>query len=83
MNPRYIRLRPDMSVEEAIRYLRAQARTPIEVIYYAYVLDYDEKLLGVASFRELLLASPDKRVREIMKTDTVSVNEAMDRESLA
>lgn len=83
MNPRYIRLRPDMSVEEAIRYLRAQARTPIETIYYTYVLDYDQKLLGVVSFRELLLAAPDKRVREIMKTDLVTVDEEMDREALS
>jgi magnesium transporter len=83
MNPRYIRLRPDMSVEEAIRYLRAQARTPIEIIYYLYVLDYDEKLLGVVSFRELLLAAPDKSVRAIMKVDLVTVDEEMDRESLA
>lgn len=83
MNPRYIRLRPDMSVEEAIRYLRAQARTPIEVIYYTYVLDYDQKLLGVTSFRELLLASPDKRVREIMGTDLITVPEEMDREQVS
>jgi magnesium transporter len=83
MNPRYIRLRPDMSVEEAIRYLRAQARTPVEAIYYAYVLDYDQKLLGVVSFRELLLAAPDKRVREMMVTDTVTVPEEMDQEKVS
>lgn len=83
MNPRYIRLRPDMSVEEAIRYLRAQARTPVEAIYYAYVLDYDQRLLGVVSFRELLLATPDKRVREMMKTDLVTVPEEMDQEKLS
>lgn len=83
MNPRYIRLRPDMSVEEAIRYLRAQARTPIETIYYAYVLDYDSTLLGVVSFRELLLASPVKSVREIMKTELVTVHDETDRESLS
>jgi magnesium transporter len=64
MNPRYFRLRPDMSVEEAIRYLRAQARTPVETIYYAYVLDYEQKLLGVVSFRELLLARPEEMDRE-------------------
>ena len=83
MNPRYIRLRPEMSVEEAIRYMRAQAKTPIETIYYAYVLDYDQKLLGVVSFRELMLGTPDKYVREIMKTDLVTVPEEMDREELA
>jgi magnesium transporter len=83
MNPRYFRLRPDMSVEEAIRYLRAQARTPVETIYYAYVLDYEQKLLGVVSFRELLLARPDKRVREIMKDELVTVPEEMDREAVS
>ncbi len=83
MNPRYFRLRPDMSVEEAIRYLRAQARTPVETIYYAYVLDYEQKLQGVVSFRELLLARPDKRVREIMIEELVTVPEEMDREKVS
>jgi magnesium transporter len=83
MNPRYFRLRPDMSVEEAIRYLRAQARTPVETIYYAYVLDYDQKLLGIVSFRELLLARPDKKVREMMTEEIVTIPEEMDREQIA
>jgi magnesium transporter len=74
-----------MEVEEAIRYLRAQARTPVETIYYAYVIDHEQKLLGIVSFRELLLAAPNKYVREIMKTgeDLVTVPEEMDREALA
>jgi len=83
MNPRYVRLRPDMSVEEAIRYLRAQARTPIETIYYAYVLDYDSTILGVVSFRSLLLATPSKSMREIMKTDLVTVHDETDRETVS
>jgi magnesium transporter len=83
MNPRYIRLRPDMLVEEAIRYLRAQARTPVETIYYAYVVDSEQKLCGVVSFRELLLSLPSKHVREIMKTDLVMLPEEMDREEIS
>src|SRR5690606_16177811 len=55
MNSRYFRLRPEMSVDEAIRYLRAQARTATETIYYAYVLDHEQKLLGATSFRELFI----------------------------
>src|SRR6266436_1267582 len=38
MNPRYARLRPDMSVDEAITYLRRQARERLETIYYVYVV---------------------------------------------
>jgi magnesium transporter len=82
MSSRYIRLRPDMSVEEAIRYLRAQAKTPIESIYYCYVLDSEQKLLGTVSFRELFLAAPEKRVRDIMKVDLVTLPEDMDQEEV-
>src|SRR5207249_3029819 len=37
MNPRYARLRPDMSVDEAITYLRRQARERLEAIYAPYL----------------------------------------------
>ena len=66
MNPRYARLRPNMTVDEAISYLRKQARERLETIYYVYVLDEQQHLLGVVSFRELFAAQPDKRVRDIM-----------------
>lgn len=54
MNIRYVRLRPTMSVEEALKYLRAQTLSNIETIYYAYVLSNDQKLIGVVSLRQLL-----------------------------
>lgn len=83
MNPQYIRLRPDMRADEAIRYLRAQARTQIETIYYAYVLDSEQKLKGVVSFRDLLLAPSEKTVAEIMVQDFASIPEEMDREEVS
>jgi len=83
MNPEYFRLRPDMTADEAIRYLRAQARTRVESIYYAYVLDAEQMLLGVVSFRDLLLAPADKTVRDIMVRDIVSIPEEMDGEDIA
>lgn len=83
MNPQYLRLRPEMTAEGAIRYLRAQARTPIETIYYAYVIDQEQKLIGVISFRDLLLASPQKSVQEIMTQDFLSAKEDTDQEEVA
>ena len=53
MNTRFARLRPEMTVDEAIAYLRKQGRQQVETIYYCYVLDADQRLLGVVSFREL------------------------------
>ena len=83
MNPRYMRLRPDISVEVAIRYLRRQAIRGIEVIDYAYVLAPDMRLLGVISFRELFAAPPERLVRDIMHTDLVIVTEETDQEAVA
>jgi magnesium transporter len=71
-----------MTVDEAIAYLRRQAEQ-VETIHYAYVLDSDQHLLGIAPLRRLMSASRDQRVREVMRTDFVSASEEMDQEALA
>ena len=83
MNPRYARLRPDMSVDEAISYLRRQTRDGLETVYYVYVLDAEQHLLGVVSFRDLFSAPPEKRVRDVMSTEVVTVPEDMDQEAVS
>jgi magnesium transporter len=83
MNPRYARVRPEMTVDEALKYLRIQARERAETIYYTYVLDDEQRLLGVISFRDLFGAPPDRRVRDVMQTDVVSVTEDMDQEAVS
>jgi magnesium transporter len=83
MSPRFARVRPDMRIDEAVRYLQKQAREHLETIYYAYALDSEQKLAGVCSFRELFAASPDKTVRDVMHTDPVVVREDMDQEAVA
>jgi magnesium transporter len=72
-----------MTVEDAIRYVRRQAQDRLETIYYVYVLDHEQRLLGVVSFRELLLAPGPKPVREVMQTDVITVPEEMDQEAVA
>jgi magnesium transporter len=83
MNPRFARLRPDATVDEAISYLRRQARGRLESIYNVYVLDERQRLLGVVSFRDLFTASPDKLVRDIMQTDVVTVRETEHQEAVS
>lgn len=83
MSPRYVRLRPDMSVDEALVYLRRQARRPIETINYGYVLDPNQVLLGVVSFRDLLLEPGSKLVSDIMTTEVVAVSESLDQEEVS
>ena len=83
MNPRYARLRPDMTVDEAISYLRRQARDVLESIYYGYVIGDNQVLAGVVSFRELFAADPSRRVREVMQTDIIVAREDQDQEVLS
>jgi len=84
MNPRYARLRPEMTVDEALRYLREQTRAQVETIYYAYVLDRAQRLQGAVSLRELFSAQSYKRVSEIMVTgdDLAFVRESQDQEEV-
>jgi len=83
MSPRYARLRPDMRVDEAVTYLRRQARRPIETISYFYVLEQDQKLLGVVSLRDLFLEHESRLISEIMHSDVVSVLEETNQEDVS
>ncbi len=85
MNSRFARLRPEMTVEAAIRYLRAQTRSDVETIYYAYVLDNSQHLLGVVSLRLLFTSRPEKQIQEIMMTgkDLVTLPDTMDQEEIS
>ncbi len=83
MNPRFPRIRPDASVREAISYLRKQAQVNLESLYYCYVLDQSQHLLGIISFRDLIIAKETDTVRSRMRTDVVSVNEKMNQVNVA
>ena len=83
MSPRFARVRSSMTVDEAIRYVRRQARDRLEAIYYVYALDAEQRLQGVVSFRELLTAPGDRPIHEVMRTDVITVPETMDDEAVA
>lgn len=85
MSSRFARVRPEMKVDEAISYLRRQAVSSIEpeTIYYVYVLDAQQRLLGVVSFRDLFAAPSDRAVSEVMNTEVVRVREELDQEAVA
>lgn len=82
MSTRFARVRPSMRVDEALLYLRRQAREHLETIYYVYVLDQEQHLLGVASLRELFTAPPDSTVKDVMRDAVISVTENMDQEAV-
>lgn len=82
MTSEYIALRDSMSVEEVLRFLR-RAAPDAEQVYYLYVVDAAERLEGVVSLRDLIVADPKTRVREIMNPDVKYVRTDTDQEVVA
>jgi len=76
-------LRADSTVGEAVHYLRRQVRDNPETIYYAYVLDDEQRLQGVVSLRELFVAADAASVRSVMHADPVRVTADTDRAEVA
>ena len=83
MSPRFARLRPEMTVDEAVHYLRRQAREHLETLNYSYVLDVNQRLIGVVSFRDLFRESGAKILRDVMQQEVISVLDTMDQEAVA
>lgn len=82
MNPRYCHVKPDMTVSEAIIYFRKQARTQQETIYYIYVLDHEQHLVGTISMRELLLSAPSRLIQDVMRPHPITIAEDLDQEEI-
>ncbi len=72
MTTDYAWARLDDTVEEALARLREQAEY-VETVYYIYVIDRSEHLRGVFSLRDLLTTSSERRVRDFMTKNPVSV----------
>jgi magnesium transporter len=74
-------LREDMTVKEAVAAL--QEAKDVEMVFYVYVTDEHNHLVGVLSLRNLLTVPPSTRLRNIMTTDVISVRTDMDQEEVA
>ena len=71
-----------LTVQQAIEELRRLNET-LEQMYYVYVVDRGGRLVGVLSMRDLILARPDRRLRDIMRRDVSSVQATTDQEEVA
>jgi magnesium transporter len=73
MNTEFIAVKPDLTAEQTMAVLRATAHEA-ETIFYVYVIDEQEHLLGVFSLQNLVLANPQSYVNEFMHQRLVTVN---------
>jgi magnesium transporter len=81
MHTDFLAFRRDMKVREVIARLRQMAKKHLPATY-CYVVDGENTLLGVLNMRDLLLASQDSPVEEVMITEVAKVSPFADREEL-
>jgi magnesium transporter len=72
MTTEYLSFPPDMTVEEAIKELRLEAPN-VETIYYLYIVDGGERIIGVISLKNLILALPQTLLSDVMITPAKSL----------
>jgi magnesium transporter len=86
MTDKFIRLLPDMSVEQAFATIR-HSDPDVETLADLYVVEQTpsgrELLYGVMSLRELVRADPATAIREIMVQEPVTVTVDTDQEEVA
>jgi magnesium transporter len=83
MTTAYVHVSPDTSVAGAIQAVRQHAENHHENVYNIYALDPGERLVGIASLRDLLLASPSQALTEVLTTNIISVTPELDQEEVA
>ena len=82
MTKEFIAIHNTESMAEVVKRLRKIGREA-ETIYYLYVIDDKERLVGVLSLRDLLLSPEDEIVSNIMFNQVVSVKVGDDQEHVA
>ena len=70
------------TVAACIEEIRAQAES-VDVMYAIYVVDENEKLLGMLSLKKLIISHPLARVEEIFDGDVISVKTSAPSEEVA
>ena len=84
MTPEFVALPPEKKVWEAIEDLRRlSAAGEAETIYVVYVVGYGDKLLGVVSLRDLILADPGQTLEDVMTENVLRATATDDQEKVA
>jgi magnesium transporter len=81
MSPGAFTLGADTTCRDAIA--AVQEASDQELIYYCYVEDEENRLVGVTSLRNLLTHPPSTRLVDIMSRDVIAVRTETDQEEVA
>jgi len=82
MTSEFARLSEEHTVEQATNVVKHQAEE-LETIYYLYVVDQEDHLRGLVSWKEMVLAKPARLIGDLMERDLVTVHVLDDQEEVA
>jgi magnesium transporter len=82
MTTDFVTASPNLTVAQTIERIRDKAEEA-ETVYYVYVQDSARRLLGVASLRDILLASANDKIGDVMTENVQSVSPETDQEIVA
>jgi magnesium transporter len=77
----FVAVNVDATIQQAIDTIR-ENREEVENLYYLFVVDRLDRLVGVVSLKDLVLESPGRKVRDIMNPEVISVNVHVDQEEV-
>lgn len=80
MNPDYIEVKENFTVQDALNKIRKLGRT-IENINFIYIIDDNEKLIDDINLKELLIASPETRLSELSDKKYIALHVTDDQEN--
>jgi magnesium transporter len=83
MDSRFIAVRADQTAESCLADLRATSRQSTDELLYVYVTDDDRRLVGVVSLRQLVFASAEQQLSEIMNREVGFLRVNDDQEEIA
>jgi len=82
MTTEYASIPPNLTATEAIQVLRGMA-DEVETMFYVYVVDKEEHLVGTFSLNNLIFAPPGQMVSDFMTERIITVNLSDDQETVA
>jgi len=80
MTPEYIAVKPQDTVEQTFTHIRKYGRDS-ETLNVIYIVDNELKLIDDLRIKELILASPQQKIEELMDRRFVALNVMDDQES--
>ncbi|MCF7944320.1 MAG: magnesium transporter [Spirochaetia bacterium] len=82
MTPRYLAVQGDITVGQAVQFIRANA-DKVEYVFNIYVIDKLKRFLGTIPMKDLLSASDDTIINSILESKSVFVYDDTDQEDVA